>query len=339
MDARLVVNLCTDQMAALPLGIVYLTTRCFSRCRACQYWAHAPVDLPVERASQLARELRQLGTQVVGLSGGEPLAHPRWGDVLAALRLAGLRLWLLTSGLTLSQAAPSVARLCEQVTVSLDAAHPETYARIRGVDGFAATCAGITAAVIQGLAVTLRCTVQRGNYRELPELVALARRLGVKQISFLAVDDASAAAFGRQGEALPPLRLPADELPAFKMVLDALERDFAREFATGFIAESPAKMRRLHQFFSAAAGQAAFPKVRCNAPRFSAVIGPDGRAQPCYFVAPPAGPAPAAGLRAALNSPALTRARREIRQGRQPACQTCVCALYRPPRALLTAAW
>ena len=335
MDPRLAVNLCTDRLAALPLAIVYLTTRCHSRCVACSYWAGDPTDMPVERAEQLAFELQSLGTQMVVLSGGEPLCHPRWSEVAAAMRQAKLRVWLLTAGLTLQHAAPRAAQLCERITVSLDAATRETYARVRGVDAFAAACAGIAAAVEQGVEVTLRCTVQRDNYRELPDLIRLARRLGVRQISFLAVDVRSATAFGRQGGAIPPLALLADDLPRFGAMLDALRRDFREAFASGFIAESPEKLGRMHHYFAAVAGLAPFPAVRCNAPRFSAVIGADGRVQPCYFVPAPGAPGPLPDLRTGLNDPALVGARREIRLGRQPACKTCVCSMYRGVRALM----
>ncbi len=335
MDARMAVNLCTDRLAALPLAIVYLTTRCHSRCVGCNYWASEPLDMPVERAEQLALELQGLGTHLVVLSGGEPLCHPRWSDIAGVMRRAKLRVWLLTAGLTLQHVAPRAAELCERITISLDAATRETYSRIRGVDAFAAVCAGIASAVEQGAEVTLRCTVQRNNYQELPGLVQLARRLGVKQISFLAVDVLSETAFGRHGDSMSPLALLADDLPRFWATLDILKRDFAEEFACGFIAESPEKLGRMHQFFAAGAGLAAYPVVRCNAPRFSAVIAADGRVQPCYFVPSPAEARGVPDLPTALNDPALIEARREIRLGRQPACETCVCSMYRGRRALM----
>ncbi len=48
------------------------------------------------------------------------------------------------------------------------------------------------------------------------------------------------------------------------------------EFRSGFIAESPRKLRRMHRYFSAVCGLGAYPPVRCNVPEFSAVIGADG---------------------------------------------------------------
>jgi len=338
MQPRLALNLAGDRLAALPLAIVYVTDRCNSRCVTCDYWQHGQTNLPVAQARRLAPELRALGTRVVLLSGGEPLVHPHWDEVAAALREAGLRLWLLTAGLSLARHADQVRELCERVTVSLDGATPETYRAIRGVDGFNAVCNGIRAAVARGLPVTLRCTVQRGNFRELPGLVRLALALGVEQISFLAVDVSTHVAFARAEDYERTMALRPDDLPAFAAVLDELERDFAAELAQGFIAERLAKLRRLHQYFAALLGQGSFPAVRCNAPRFSAVIGADGHLQPCYFI-DGATRLDGQPLAQALNAPAMAALRRDIRAGQRPECKTCVCSMYRSPRQLVSGQW
>ncbi len=334
MDARLALNLITDRVAALPLAIVYVTDRCNSKCVTCDYWKYGQTNFPVERAQRLAPELKNLGVKVVLLSGGEPLLHPRWADVAAPWRSADLRLWLLTSGLSLQKHAPQVTDLCERVTVSLDGATPETYHAIRGVDAFDAVCAGIRAVVERGVPVSIRCTVQRKNYRELPALVHLARELGVAQISFLAVDVSTHIAFARREDYAQTMALQPDDLSAFAAVLDSLERDFAPELASGFIAESPQKLRRLHQYFSALLGLEKFPPVRCNAPRFSAVIGADGHLQPCYFIS---GVSKLNGgsLSELLNTPEFINLRRDIREGKRAECERCVCSIYRGARELM----
>jgi MoaA/NifB/PqqE/SkfB family radical SAM enzyme len=68
-----------------------------------------------------------------------------------------------------------------------------------------------------------------------------------------------------------------------------MEQRHAEEFRTGFIAESPQKLRRILQYFSAIHGRAPYPAVRCNAPEFSAVIDAQGRVQPCFFISGPPG--------------------------------------------------
>jgi len=328
MDARLALNLLTDRVAALPLAIVYVTDRCNSKCVTCDYWKFGQTNFPVDRAQRLAPELKNLGTEVVMLSGGEPLLHPRWAEVAAPWRAAGLRLWLLTAGLALHKHAAPAAELCERVTVSLDGATPETYRAIRGVEAFDAVCAGIRALVERGVPVSIRCTVQRGNYHELPALIRLARELGVTQISFLAVDISTHIAFARQADYARTMALRPDDLPPFAAMLDSVERDFASEFASGFIAESPAKLRRLHRYFSALLGQEKFPPVRCNAPRFSAVIGADGHLQPCYFI-PGVAELNGESLSTALNTPEFIGLRRDIREGRRAECERCVCSMWR----------
>jgi MoaA/NifB/PqqE/SkfB family radical SAM enzyme len=338
MQPRMALNLAGDRLAALPLAILYVTDRCNSRCITCDYWQFGQTNLPLAQAGRLAPELRALGTQVVLLSGGEPLLHPHWDEVAETLRQAGLRLWLLTAGLSLAKHAARVSELCERVTVSLDGATPETYRAIRGVDAFEAVCKGIRTVVAHGLPVTLRCTVQRGNYRELPRLVRLARKLGAEQVSFLAVDVSTHVAFARAELYERTMALGPADLPAFADVLSELERDCAADFASGFIAERPAKLRRLHQYFAALLGQGTFPPVRCNAPRFSSVIGADGHLQPCYFID---GAAQVDGqpLSEALNTPALTALRADIRAGRRAECARCVCSMYKSPKALLTGNW
>jgi MoaA/NifB/PqqE/SkfB family radical SAM enzyme len=334
MQPRVALNLLGDRLEALPLAIVYVTDRCNSRCITCDYWKHGQTNLPLAAARRLAPELTGLGTQVVLLSGGEPLLHPHWAEVAEVFHAADLRLWLLTAGLSLARNAERAAALCERVTVSLDGATPETYRAIRGVDGFEVVCAGVRAVVARGVPVTLRCTVQRLNYAELPALVRLGQALGVGQVSFLAVDVSTHVAFARAEDYNQSLALRPEDLPAFGAVLDRLEREFAPEFAAGFIAESPAKLRRLRQYFGALLGQGGFPAVRCNAPRFSAVIGADGHVQPCYFIDSGAPPADQP-LAVTLNSPAAVALRRDIRGGRRAECARCVCAMYRGPRSLI----
>jgi MoaA/NifB/PqqE/SkfB family radical SAM enzyme len=186
-----------EPLTRLPLATLYLTERCNSRCVSCDYWRHGRRDIDLDTVQRLLPGLASLGTQTVLVSGGEPLLHPHWAEIAALLRGSGIKLWLLTAGLALAKHAVDVARLFDQVTVSLDGSTASSYAAIRGLDAFEAVCAGIRAAVREGVPVGLRVTVQRGNAGELGEQVELARRLGVEGISFLAADIGHVEAFGR----------------------------------------------------------------------------------------------------------------------------------------------
>jgi len=242
--------------------------------------------------------------------------------------------------------------------VSLDGTNPATYLAIRGLDAFEKVCEGIRALADAGLPAGLRVTLQRANYRELPAFVRLARQLGARQVSFLAVDVANPHAFGRQDDFTSDLALSGDDLTVLDGILASMEGEFAEEFGNHFIAESPQKLRRLHQYFAAVRGQASYPPVRCNAPEFSAVIDANARVQPCFFipgppqhslvapvtlraphpdalVRPPDAPAATPdALARALNSDAMVRLRATIRAGGRPECATCVCSMWRDTATL-----
>jgi Fe-coproporphyrin III synthase len=314
---------------SLPLLTLYLTERCNSRCVSCDYWRHGRADISIESVTRLLPDLRHLGTQAVLISGGEPLIHPQWAQIAQLLKDSGLNLWLLTSGLSLAKHAARVATLFESVTVSLDGTDAAMYTAIRGLDAFDKVCEGIQAAADSGLRVTVRVTVQRRNYRHLADFVEVARRCGASQLSFLAADVSNAHAFGRNGGVGDEIALAPDDLAEFAATLDAFERDHAAAFASGFIAESPAKLRRLQQYYAALHGAARFPPTRCNAPEFSAVMEPGGRIQPCFFIQGPAAQDPHMRLDDLLNDEPMRRLRADIRFGRRPECERCVCSMWR----------
>lgn len=316
----------------LPLVTLYLTDRCNSRCVTCDYWRHGRSNATFESIALLMPDFARLGTRVALLSGGEPLLHPEWQKIATLLRDGDIRPWLLTSGLSLAKHAARATGLCESITVSLDGTCAGTYQAIRGLDAFDNVCEGIRASASHGNPAALRVTLQRRNFRELPQFVRLAHELGAQRISFLAVDVSNPHAFGRDTAFTEPLALDVPDLAEFDALIAAMEGEFAADFASGFIAESPAKLRRIRDYFAGLHGLGPFPPVRCNAPEFSAVVGVDGQLSPCFFIPGPAEANVARiGMRAALEGTAMSALRADIRAGSRRECARCVCSMWREP--------
>ncbi|MDP9010241.1 MAG: radical SAM protein [Pseudomonadota bacterium] len=324
----------------LPLATLYLTERCNSRCVTCDYWRHGRADMSLDAITRLLPSLVRLRTRVVLLSGGEPLLNPEWASIAELLREQGIKVWLLTSGLSLAKHARRAGELFDAITVSLDGTDRETYAAIRGLDALDNVCDGIRAAATHGVPPGIRVTVQRANFKQLPTFVAMAKELGARQVSFLAVDVANPHAFGRTDDFGADLALRTEELPEFADVLRSMEQHHGEDFRSGFIAESPQKLRRIFEYFAAVRGQSEYPQVRCNAPEFSAVIGASGKVQPCFFISGPAESALRSiaqdggqerDLEGVLNSGAMTALRSAIRAGERAECKTCVCSMWRDP--------
>ena len=319
-----------SRLRQLPLVTLYLSERCNSRCRSCDYWRNGHTDLDLAAVRALLPDLAELETRVVLISGGEPLLNPEWPQIAELLRSRGLRLWLLTSGLSLAKHARRAAGLFDAITVSLDGTDRATYRTIRGVDAFGKVCQGVRAAAAFGARLGLRVTVQRANYRQLPLFVAVAHELGAQQLSYVAVDVANSHAFGRHAGFISDLALQPSDLDPFRRLIDEMERSCAAEFHSGLIADSPRKLRRIHQYFAAVCGLADYPPVRCNVFDYSSVIGATGRVSPCFFISGPADAS--ARLGQSLNSDAMITLREQIRAGARAECARCVCSLWREPQ-------
>ena len=126
-------------------------------------------------------------------------------------------------------------------------------------------------------------------------------------------------------------RSQPQDLPALAALLEELEQTHAREFRTGLIADSPRKLRRIHQYFSAVCGLAPYPAVHCNVFEYSAVIGATGRVSPCFFISGPPGALWRDDLESVLNHASMSALRESIRAGERPECARCVCSLWRDP--------
>jgi MoaA/NifB/PqqE/SkfB family radical SAM enzyme len=318
----------TNRTFVLPLVIFFPTSRCNSRCVSCDWWkCSGEGDLSLDEIAVVARALPALGTRLVLFSGGEPLLRPEVFDAARMFRAQGMTLHLLTSGILLERCAVDVAREFARVIVSLDAPTEELYQAIRGVAALTMVEKGV--ARLRELAahvpVTARATLHRLNFRELPRLVEHARAMALDGISFLPADITSTA-FGRERHpATTRLALDAAEVAEFQDVIEQTIEAYGDAFASGFVAESPDKLRRLPRYYAALAGAGGFPPVSCNAPYTSVVIEADGDVRPCFFHAPVGNirRAPIASI-VADNLPAFRSA---LDFATDPVCTRCVCSM------------
>jgi Fe-coproporphyrin III synthase len=341
MQPKRLLNLLGDRLHSLPLLILYITDGCNSRCRTCDIWRNPRRNMAQGLVDQLVGTFAELGIKHVLLSGGEAMQHPQWDSIAAQCRAAGARVMLLTNGLYLQRDAARLSGAVDEVIVSLDGGTAPTYAHIRGVDAFDLVLDGIRATRQLGIPVTTRTTVQRDNFRELPQIIDVALAAAVNTISFLAVDVSSELAFGpRDAQTLPASALTASECTELAAILSRLEQDHKATFAQRRIAETPQKLRRtLLSYFQLLAGEAThnYQPPPCNAPHFSTVVEVDGTLRPCYFLPAygrlqPQGPR----LQQAINSNAAQALRNAYRTGQRTECAHCVCPLHKSPRALVS---
>jgi Fe-coproporphyrin III synthase len=354
MKPKYLLNLVSDHLQSLPLVVLYLTDGCNSRCVTCDIWRNPRRNMKMELVEEIASAFHELQVRWVLLSGGEAMQHPQWPQIARRLRSEGTHVMLLTNGLLLRKQADELVDSVDEVIVSLDGGTAATYEAIRGVDAFELVLDGIRAVRSHGIPVATRTTLQRANFRELPQIIEAAKSADVNRVSFLTVDVSNQYAFGprftadlalqlvaHMGTGAPPEHGPAatallpEDVQAFAQIVEDTITRFTRDFESGLMGESPAKLRSMVQYFSALTGDASFPRPRCNSPHVSTVIEVDGKLSPCYFL-PTYGQVTAEiGLADAINTPAAQALRQAYRLGQRHECERCVCPLYKGPRALL----
>jgi MoaA/NifB/PqqE/SkfB family radical SAM enzyme len=327
-----------DVITELPLLILFPHSRCNCRCLMCDIWRSTTRDeISASAIAAWLQEWRAMKLERVVLSGGEALMHSHLWQLCAHLKDASIGITLLSTGLLLSRHAQPRSPNTATMVVSLDGPE-DTHNAIRNVPRayarLAQGVAAVTAAATRrgsALSVSARCTVQKRNYQQLCAPCAPRTQLGLARISFLAAD-VSSDAFNRPGgwdeDHIERVRADSEDLPLLRAELDRLQLEHAEDFASGFIAESPLKLRRrLYQYYAALLGHGEFHPNECNAPWVSSVIESDGTVRPCFFQPPLGNLYQADSLQAILNSPQSRAWRAGLDPQRDAICRRCVCTL------------
>ncbi len=183
------------ERAVPKLGTIYfyLTEGCNLRCRHC--WIEPPhqsakkhyLALDPTLFRDILGQARPLGLTSVKLTGGEPLMHPRIGEVLEILRDEKLRYSVETNGVlcTPDLALDLVQSGLSHISVSLDGADAQTHEWVRGVEGcFEAALQGVRNLVAAGIRPQVIMTLMRRNVDQIEAVVRLAESLGASSVKF-----------------------------------------------------------------------------------------------------------------------------------------------------------
>src|ERR1700744_1086410 len=328
----------TDRITALPIVILMPHSACNCKCVMCDIWKgnHNLKQLTEQDIEGLLDSLRRLGTRQVLMSGGEALLNPNFFRLCAILKKEGVRITLLSTGLALKRHADNLLKWVDDIIVSLDG-DEKLHDEIRNIPGaFRKMKEGVQ--LLHGrnpdFRITARTVIHRLNFRQWPAIVESALEMGLDQISFLPADVTSEA-FNRSDPWDAPRQhqiLPTEEeLPEVLAMIQTLIRDHEGLFESGFIAESPAKLRKLGEYYTASYGLNPYPYKKCNAPWVSTVVEADGTVRPCFFL-PAFGNIHEQPLDEILNSPAAIDFRKTLDMDTNSTCLRCVCYLNLSPR-------
>jgi MoaA/NifB/PqqE/SkfB family radical SAM enzyme len=164
-----------------------ITSRCNLACKHCMRDRSIGVDLEYDLIERVLLEIKPYGIDKVGFTGGEPLIHPRFKDVMETAVKMGYQVSFVTNGQRLAEfadflAQPRIKDATERICISLDGADQATNDQIRGKGSFIKAMKGLLAVSSRGLPFVIKFTINSLNYPQLEEMVLAAGKLGAAQI-------------------------------------------------------------------------------------------------------------------------------------------------------------
>ncbi len=163
-----------------------ITWKCNAKC------IHCGSDcVSVEKEHQLTTaecldiiaDLKTLGTQVIFLSGGDPLLRKDFGTLAAAIKSHGMDVAFISNALALNDDNIKVIKAIDPIVfgISIDAADEYMHDYIRGHKGcFAHLVEAIKKLEENGIEPSVVTTVHKLNYTQLPKIRDLLIDLGVR---------------------------------------------------------------------------------------------------------------------------------------------------------------
>lgn len=160
-----------------------LTKKCNLRCPHCYLEAgkKAEYELSTEECFALVDEMKQLGTEMLILTGGEPLLRKDIFDIAQHASEQGIWVVMGTNGVLVTEKTVQKMIECgvKGVAISLDSIEAGKHNQFRGgPNSWEYSVRALKICRAAGLQVLVQTTVMESNYEEIPQLIEFTRELG-----------------------------------------------------------------------------------------------------------------------------------------------------------------
>jgi radical SAM protein with 4Fe4S-binding SPASM domain len=178
----------TPQTSGSPVILVWEITRsCNLHCVYCHVDANQePIEGELSRSEklELVQQIAEAGTNALMIAGGEPLTAPDLPDMIHEAHQRGLYTVLITNGTLLSRESTLCLKEAglDYVKVSIDSVSPEIHDVLRGKGCWEKAIAGVQNAVDASIDTGISITATQANFKEIPKIVPMAKKLGCKRI-------------------------------------------------------------------------------------------------------------------------------------------------------------
>lgn len=140
--------------------------------------------LPAEHIKRLLRELADNGIQYLYVSGGEPLVHPDFDEIIKAAYEYGFQMMLATNGLEIPKHIETIEKYISDVSISLDGIG-ELHDEFRGTPGaFQKVLESIEILKSKNIYTRISTCIWKKSESQLEKIAEWAEEHGLKKINF-----------------------------------------------------------------------------------------------------------------------------------------------------------
>lgn len=171
--------------------VLELTHRCNLKCVHCYLNAGQNITLSKKLLNKICNEIINLGVDIVQLTGGEPMLHDNFFEIVKVLYNNNIKVIVTTNGTIESkkiyEAIHMIKKMNGRIQVSLDG-FKETHNRIRGnIDCFDKTISFITNLITMQIPVDIATCIIDQSFDEIEKLCQYLKDIGIKKhrISFI----------------------------------------------------------------------------------------------------------------------------------------------------------
>lgn len=173
--------------AITPLYVGFkITENCNQRCRHCWAGKNAIAHHSLDEIKVALEKIKLLNPYHVTITGGEPLVHDNWLEILRFAKNNFPVIELFTNGVLLNEEyIRSLSEFMDEsdyIQISLDGLR-ETYQNQRGSDDFDTVIDNITYIIQYGINIRVNMTITHYNLPEMIEVYELVKALGVTSFS------------------------------------------------------------------------------------------------------------------------------------------------------------
>ncbi|MHA1650274.1 MAG: radical SAM protein [Candidatus Helarchaeota archaeon] len=179
-DAPSKLELARAPIPSLRTILIHITRACNLTCRHCYLDKEQKQSIDLERFLSAVSQFEKLQGMKVIISGGEPLLHPKFFEMLEAIKNIKLRKMLLSNGMLIDEkVAQQLKPLVHEVQISVDGTNSHNKFR-NNPYAFQKAIQAIKNLIEVGMDVSVATMVHSQNLNELPELEKLLKELQIK---------------------------------------------------------------------------------------------------------------------------------------------------------------